>query len=162
MEEIKMGFVNRMLEEAERREYVLEDPREGIKAKIAGGTIDDENDIRLFNYANGPKGKREPSDVYSFLFDYKGKILFVHLMKRLQGNEIHWSFAGNKDLLSEEELDSLREAMKVYAYEGFSLYEWNRLQKKLIDVTFNDKCEVSKATCGLIPAFINDVYLCNI
>ena len=47
-----MGFVNRMLEEDERKEYVLDYPSKGIRGKFIGGTIDDENDVRLFNYAN--------------------------------------------------------------------------------------------------------------
>ncbi len=77
-----MGFVNRMLEENEIKEYVLEYPGKGNKAKAIGGTIDKENDVKLFCYANGPSGKREPSDIYSFIFDYKGKVYYVHLRKK--------------------------------------------------------------------------------
>ncbi len=141
MEEIKMGFVNRMLEEDERREYVLEYPKEGIKAKIVGGTIDDENDIRLFLYANGPEVNREPCDVHSFVFDYKGKIFFVHLKQEIHKNEIHWYFESGKDVLNEKEIESLREAMKVYVYHGFDIRDWNQLQKNPATVTVNDRCE---------------------
>ena len=140
-----MGFVNRMLGEDERREYVLEYPSREVKGKIVGGTIDDEKDVRLFNYANGPKGKMEPCNIYSFLFDYKGKVIFVHLRRELpSGNDVHWYFESEiaKKELSEKELECLREAMKVYAYHGFMTNEWTRLQKNPFSSTENDKCNI--------------------
>ncbi len=140
-----MGFVNRMLEEDERREYVLDYPSKGIRGKFIGGTIDDENDVRLFNYANGHKGKMEPCDIYSFVFDYKGKVFFVHLRQRIPcGNDVHWSFASNSDKnkFTESEIMFLREAMKVYAYHGFMINEWNQLKLNPLAITENDECNI--------------------
>ncbi len=119
-----MGFVNRMLEENERREYVLSYPYEGDRGAFIGGTIDDENDVRLFNYANGPSGKREPCDIYSFVFDYKGKVYYVHLRQEVPcGNDVHWYSACDLSGFNSEQLQSLRDAMKVYAYEGYHIHD---------------------------------------
>ena len=138
-----MGFVNRKLEENEIREYVLDYPRKGKKAKFVGGTIDTENDVRLFYYANGPIGKMEPCDIYSFVFDYKGKVFFINLKEKLLiKNDVHWYLACDVSHFNSEQLQSLREAMKVYAYEGFNIREWNMLMKDSSYITRNDKSNV--------------------
>ena len=138
-----MAFVNRKLEENEIREYVLKWPREGVKARRNGGTIDDENNVRLFCYGNGETNKREPSDYYQFVFDYKGKVYFIELRRKLAvGDVVFWEDGGRYDWtvnrLTEEQKQSLREAMKVYAYEGFDIGEWVRKQKYPNYVCSND------------------------
>ncbi|MGN0317083.1 MAG: hypothetical protein ACI4E1_04010 [Lachnospira sp.] len=117
-----MGFVNRKLEEDEIREYVLAYPRKGVKAAFRGGTIDTENDVRLFCYANGPKGKMEPCDIYSFVFDYKGKVYYINLRKKTSEHVVHWYSACDLVHFNSEQLHSLREAIKVYAYLGYSIH----------------------------------------
>ena len=114
-----MGFVNRRLDENEVREYILEYPRNGEKVRYKGGTIDTENDVRLFCYANGPI--MEPSDIYSFIFDYKRKVFFINLRQELSRNDVHWYSWSGQVNLNEEQLQSLRKAIKVYAYDGFSV-----------------------------------------
>ncbi|MGN0319055.1 MAG: hypothetical protein ACI4E1_14080 [Lachnospira sp.] len=137
-----MGFVNRKLEEDERREYVLDYPMKGKKAKSIGATIDAENDVRILCYANGPIGKREPCDIYSFIFDYKGNVYYVDLRQEICGNDVHWYSACNVSRFNSEQLQSLREAMKVYAYEGFDIWVWNRSIKDPSYITMNDKSNV--------------------
>ncbi len=138
-----MGFVNRMLEENERREYVLGYPSKGKRGAFRGGTIDDENDVRLFNYANGPRGKREPCDIYSFVFDYKGKVYYVHLRQEVPcGNDVHWYSACDMSDFNSEQLHSLRDAMKVYACEGFNLRECMRLKDNPSYITRNDRSNI--------------------
>ena len=137
-----MGFVNRMLEENEIREYVLAYPRKGIKGGFRGGTIDTENDVRLFRYANGSIGKMEPCDIYSFVFDYKGKVFYIDLRQEISGNDVHWYLACDVSRFNSEQLQSLREALKVYAYEGFDIWAWNRSIKDPSYITMNDKSNV--------------------
>lgn len=135
-----MGFVNRKLEENEIREYVLSHPKYGKKMAYRGGTIDAENDVRLFCYGNGPI--MEPSDIYSFVFDYKGKVFYIDLRQEISGNDVHWYLACDLRHFNREQLNSLREGMKVYAYEGFDLREWMRSMKDPSYITFNDRSNV--------------------
>ncbi len=135
-----MGFVNRKLEENEVREYVLGYPDDGKRMAYRGGTIDTENDVRLFCYANGPI--MEPSDIYSFIFDYKGKIFYIDLRQELSGNDVHWYLDCDISHFNSEQLQSLREAMKVYAYEGFEKCEWSSSIKDPSYITMNDKSNV--------------------
>ena len=137
-----MGFVNRKLEENEVREYVLSYPMKGKKAKSIGATIDAENDVRILCYANGPIGKMEPSDIYSFVFDYKGKVFYIDLRQEICGNDVHWYLACDVSHFNNEQLQSLREAMKVYAYEGFDIWVWNRSIKDPSYISMNDKSNV--------------------
>ena len=110
-----MGFVNCALEESERRSY--ETSRMDKAMAFGGGTIDRENDVRLFCYANGPV--REPSDVYSFVFDYKGEVFDIDFVKYWPKHDtIRW-ILHTKKKLNEEQLESLREAMKVFAFIGY-------------------------------------------
>ena len=129
-----MGFVNRKLEENEIREYVLRDPYEGIKGGFRGGTIDTENDVRLFCYANGEIGKMEPCDVYSFVFDYKGKVYYINLRKKISEHVVHWYLACDLRHFNSEQLQSLREAMKVYAYLGYNIHDSLMEINDLVDV----------------------------
>ena len=112
-----MGFVNCALEESERRTY--ETSRMNKAMAFGGGTIDRENDVRLFCYANGPV--REPSDVYSFVFDYKGEVFDVDFVQNWPKHDtVRWiKLRSNKDL-NEEQLKSLREGMKVFAAIGYT------------------------------------------
>ena len=110
-----MGFVNCALEESERRTYRT--PRMRKDMVFWGGTIDRENDVRLFCYANGPV--REPSDVYSFVFDYKGEVFDIDFVQYWPKHDtIQWILHAKKKL-NEEQLESLREAMKVFAVIGY-------------------------------------------
>ena len=140
-----MAFVNRKLEENEIREYVLKWPDEGQTYRCPGATIDDQNDVRLFFYGNGPANKREPSDYYQFVFDYKGEVYFIELRRELLNkNDVHWYFGSHlgKNKLNSEQLQSLREAMKVYAYEGFSMYDWVGKQKDPSYISLNEEGNV--------------------
>ena len=111
-----MGFVNCALEESERRTYRT--PRMSQDMVFGGGTIDRENDVRLFCYANGPV--REPSDIYSFVFDYKGEVFDIEFVKHwLKHDAVRWIKLHSNKELSEEKLESLREAMKVFAVIGY-------------------------------------------
>ena len=101
-----MGFVNRKLEENEIREYVLSHPKYGKKMAYRGGTIDEENDVRLFCYGNGPI--MEPSDIFSFVFDYKGKVFYIDLKKEISGNDVHWYLACDVSRFNSTQLQSLR------------------------------------------------------
>ena len=112
-----MGFVNCALEEREERTYKTSRMYE--ERIFGGGTIDRENDVRLFCYANGPV--REPSDVYSFVFDYKGEVFDVDFVQDWPKHDtVRWIKVYSNKNLNEEQLKSLREAMKVYAYNGYS------------------------------------------
>ena len=60
-----MAFVNDKLREEERKEYNI--PYTSKVKSFYGGTIDRENDIKLFLLSNGPV--MEPSDKFTFVFD---------------------------------------------------------------------------------------------
>ncbi len=113
-----MGFVNCALEKSERRSY--ETSRMDDAMAFGGGTIDRENDVRLFCYANGPV--REPSNVYSFVFDYKGEVFDIDFVQYWPKHDtVRWiKLHSNKDL-NEEQLKSLREAMKVFVVTGYDI-----------------------------------------
>ena len=111
-----MGFVNCALEESERRTY--ETSRMNKAMAFGGGTIDLENDVRLFCYANGPV--REPSDIYSFVFDYRGEVFDIDFYQSwLNHDTVDWKIKYSDKDLNKEQLESLREAMKVFAVIGY-------------------------------------------
>ena len=111
-----MGFVNCALEESERRTYRTPGMRKDMV--FWGGTIDRENDVRLFCYANGPV--MEPSDVYSFVFDYKGEVFDINFYQSwLNHDTVDWKIMSTNKDLNKEQLESLREAMKVFAVIGY-------------------------------------------
>ncbi len=111
-----MEFVNCALEESERRTY--ETSRMNKAMAFGGGTIDRENDVRLFCYANGPV--REPSDIYSFVFDYKGEVFDIDFGQNWPKHDtVRWIKLHTNKKLNEEQLESLREAMKVFAFIGY-------------------------------------------
>ena len=111
-----MEFVNCALEESERRTY--ETSRMNKAMAFGGGTIDRENDVRLFCYANGPV--REPSDIYSFVFDYKGEVFDIDFGQNWpKYDTVRWIKLHTNKKLNEEQLESLREAMKVFAFIGY-------------------------------------------
>lgn len=62
----------------------------------------------------------EPSDIYSFVFDYKRKVFFINLKQEVSRNDVHWYSCSDLRKLNEEQLQSLRKAIKVYAFDGFS------------------------------------------
>ncbi len=93
------------------------------------GTIDRENDIRLFNYGNGPVD--EPSDLYQFIFDYKGIPLKVESKQVLKDWDVFWrgcSIEQVEDFPYDyaDVKQALRDAMKVYAYRGYDFMEMNK------------------------------------
>ena len=113
-----MGFVNCALEESERRTYRTPSMRQDMV--FWGGTIDRENDVRLFCYANGPV--REPSDIYSFVFDYKGEVFDIDFGQNWPKHDtVRWIKLHTNKKLNEEQLESLREAMKVFAVIGYDI-----------------------------------------
>lgn len=114
-----MAFENCKLEEEEQREYII--PYTNEKVEFGGGTIDRKNNIRLYMYANGPI--MEPSDEFSFVFDYKGVVMYPTLRRELKGDDVSWYLIVPDGVDSDETiLDAFREAMKVYAYEGYRRY----------------------------------------
>ena len=128
-----MGFVNCALEESERRAYRTS--RMDKAMAFGGGTIDRENDVRLFCYANGPV--REPSDIYSFIFDYKGEVFDIDFVKYWPKHDtVRWIKLRSIKDLNEEQLESLREAMKVYADIGYDIC------RKMMDHCNNVNVEV--------------------
>ena len=69
----------------------------------------------------------------------------MHLRQRIPcGNDVHWSFASNSDknIFTESEIMFLREVMKVYAYHGFMINEWNQLKLNPLAITENDECNI--------------------
>lgn len=119
-----MAFKNCKLSDDELRKYEPGYPWLQKEFIPTGGTIDRENDIRLFKYGNGPV--REPSDLYQFIFDYKGTPLKVQLRQELKGNDVYWrncqiECVNDFKYDYDEVKQVLRDAMKVYAYVGFTL-----------------------------------------
>ncbi len=115
-----MAFVNDKLRDEERKEYKIP-YTEKVKA-FCGGTIDRENDIKLFYLSkylsNGPV--MEPSDKYKFLFDYKGDVKFPTLKQIVKGNDISWYLVYSDGLNDNPDaLQALREALIVYAANGY-------------------------------------------
>ena len=111
-----MSFTNCMLEESERREYWV--TQIGKMVKFEGGTIDRDRDIRLHMCYNGPV--REMSDEYTFIFDYKGKIMTPVLKQEIKKNNIYW-YSVTLDKIDHDEtiLHAFREAIVAYAVEGY-------------------------------------------
>lgn len=118
-----MPFFNCELNQNEFREYEPGYPFMGKAFIPYGGTIDRKNDLRLFKYGNGPL--REPSNNFQFIFDYKGTPLKIQLKRILNDNYVHWSncFIEHVEKFEydyEDVIRALRDAMKVYAYTGYS------------------------------------------
>ena len=137
-----MAFVNRKLEENEIREYKLHYPERIGHPKSA--TIDAESDIRLFCYALDSMYRREPSDIFYFIFDYKGKVFYLDLRRGLKENDVYWYLEYPSDIkkFNSEQLQSLREAMKVYGYRGFNIYDWVGKQKDPSYISLNEEGNV--------------------
>jgi len=150
-----MGFVNRELKENEKRQYQLEYPRCNLKFrdkiyKFDGGTIDDENDIRIFIYGDamisGPD-YRELNDqhIKYGLMDYKNEVLYFTVRKTYRnGDDVYWSI-DQKEWLSEldaEKINILKDALYIYHDEG---YNFRSLMKKQKDSEYrlpNDRGDV--------------------
>ena len=120
-----MGFINSRLSEDEIREYDIPEYR---KFKFGGGTIDREKGIRLFKYANGPGDIRDPSNLFDFVFDWDGCVMFVGLKRKLENSTISWSLdyldiPESTQLERSEVIEELRQAMKVYGYEGYRYFK---------------------------------------
>ena len=139
-----MAFVNRILGKEEIREYTVNIMGRKVTGKIDSGTIDSENDARLFCYANGTLNKKEPCDIYSFIFDYKGKVFYLDLRRRLKENDVYWYLEYPSDIkkFNSEQIQILREAMKVYALEGFVVGRAERKQKDPTYIAPNEKVTV--------------------
>ena len=111
-----MAFVNDELRDEERKEYSI--PYTKKKKAFYGGTIDRENDIKLFYLSNGPV--MEPSNKYKFIFDYKGAVKYPTLVKVVKDYDVTW-YLFHSDGLDKDPaaIQALREAFKVYAYLGY-------------------------------------------
>lgn len=111
-----MTFVNDKLRDEERKEYSI--PYTRKTKTFYGGTIDRENDIKLFYLSNGPV--MEPSDKFTFVFDYKGIVKYPTLVRSEKDNDICW-YLYNSDGLQDnpDALQALREALIVYAADGY-------------------------------------------
>lgn len=127
-----MAFENCRLNEDEKRSYNPGYPwQEWLHGEFMpdAGTIDRENDIRLFKYGNGPVD--EPSDLYQFIFDYKGIPLKVQFQQVLKDWDVYW-YGGyiepNKVFPYDikDVMQALRDAMMVYAYRGYDFMEMNK------------------------------------
>lgn len=111
-----MAFVNDKLRDEERKEYKIP-YTEKVKA-FYGGTIDRENDIRLFYLSNGPV--MEPSDKFTFVFDYKGIVKYPTLVRSEKDNDIRWYLYNSYGMQDNPDaLQALREALIVYAANGY-------------------------------------------
>lgn len=136
-----MAFKNCELNDNELRKY---DPGYPWQEWLHGefmpraGTIDRENDIRLFKYGNGPVD--EPSDLYQFIFDYKGIPFQVQLGRVLEDWDVHWRgccFLNEIDGLEYDHdavMQALRDAMTVYAYGGYGSVKTN--EKVTVHIEF--------------------------
>lgn len=126
-----MAFENCRLSDDELRKYDPGYPwQEWLHGEFmpGAGTIDRENDIRLFKYGNGPVD--EPSDLFQFIFDYKGIPLKVESKKVLGEHDVYWrgcSIERVKDFPYDYEdvKQALRDAMTVYAFDGYHFKEEN-------------------------------------
>lgn len=129
-----MAFENCKLEEEEQREYII--PYTNEKVEFGGGTIDRKNNIRLYMYANGPI--MEPSDEFSFIFDYKGTVMYPTLRRELIGDDVSWYLIVPDGVDSDETiLDAFREAMRVYKHVGYKSFLttcWN--EKGIVNIKF--------------------------
>lgn len=128
-----MSFVNRELEESEQREYILKhtshpyrDPSHRIT--FSGGTIDDENDVRLFIYGDargvGPDFVEITDLQIKYgLMDYKGEVFFFKVRQKYVQWEVHWSVDYPSWLreLGDEKIEYLREALRAYGIEGYAI-----------------------------------------
>lgn len=147
-----MGFENRPLEENEKKEYEITFPDEmkGEKIIFSGGTINTTDDVKLFCYANKSVGKvNRPDDwrlgIHYFLFDYKGKVIFIRLRRRYTSmGDVIWRFANIEEgkKLEKEEIESLKRAMKVYACKGYNRVDWNAKMKDTSYVSINEKTAI--------------------
>lgn len=126
-----MAFENCELNENELRSYIPGYPWQSWlhgEFMPSVGTIDRENDIRLLKYGNGLVD--EPSDLFQFVFDYKGFPLRVESKKVLGEHDVYWcgcSIEHVKDFPYdyEEVKQALRDAMTVYAFGGYHFKEEN-------------------------------------
>lgn len=130
-----MAFKNCELNENDRREYNPGYPYMDEVFKPQGGTIDFENNIRLFNYGNGPVD--EPSDLYQFILDYKGFPLEVEFKQILCENDVYWRGCSIKQVKDfpydyKDVIQTLRDALKVYAYVGYSFSTLMQMNEKAI------------------------------
>lgn len=102
-----MAFVNRELQEEEQREYKLKEKVRGFKdynyiAKFDGGTIDDENDIRMFIYGEPRRleGRsireidawEDPTDYFTRfgILDFKGEVLYFTAIIEVVDYDVKW------------------------------------------------------------------------
>lgn len=133
-----MAFENCRLNDDEKRSY---DPGYPWQEWLHGefmpgvGTIDRENDIRLFKYGNGPVD--EPSDLFQFIFDYKGFPLRVQFRQAVKKDDVYWCDCGIERVKDfpydyEDVKQSLRDAMKVYAFIGYSSSTVMKINEKTI------------------------------
>lgn len=144
----KMHFVNRKLEEYERREYTVDYPREEI-IWFSGGTIDAENNVKLFLYATWLTGATDLPDesqkgLHYFIFDYKGvawSIVLRQIFPYPGEWTLKWKLEYNS-ILREEELYALAEALKVFAVDGYDSSDAIRHQKNPEYRSMNEKYKV--------------------
>ena len=112
-----MGFVNRELKENERREYVLKEKVKDYKysnyiAKFDSGTIDNENDVRMFIYGDAMKSYESPFwDMNDFhtkygILDYKGEVIYFTAEVYSNDGNLSWYV---KEFYTDEKIDEKEE-----------------------------------------------------
>lgn len=115
-----MAFKFSELKEDEYRTYTLTMwPRAGETITPHGGIIDNENNIRLIYYGNGPY--REASKEYQFIFDYKGKAMNINIGEDIKGNDIYYSLL---EIKGNESIDV--NIIKPFLREAICLFGHNR------------------------------------
>ena len=137
-----MGFVNRRFEESEKRSYKVD----GEEISLGRGTIDAERDIRLIDYDDHQLEFGNPGNkYYRFVFDWKGHVIPVALQRVWvkEYSVISWSVYGvfgfvrlpeEIEHMRTEILEDLREAVKVFKFEGWSKYPARTQLRKDLEV----------------------------
>ena len=121
-----MAFKNRRIGKDERREYNVEYFDElayrGTKSEsFSSGTVDDENNIWLLTF--GQLGDPMDNEEWEgFIFDYNGEIFYLYLRYELgEGDTITWYDLESDRPLDDKQMQSLRDAFRVYKRNGTSL-----------------------------------------
>lgn len=124
-----MAFVNDRLREDEVREYRLSEYK---TIKPGALTIDREKDLRLF-YNGHPQEDRVTS---FFVFDWKGTIIQATLDRILKEHSVLWKLRAidipyETGLTKNEVLEELRNAMKVFGLNGYSIVKYDPVETEI-------------------------------
>lgn len=129
-----MSFENRILKEEEKRNYIVTEDNKQEQVRFRVGTIDAENDIRLF-WIGRVGDWMEPSTTSRFLYDYKGKVFELVMKYEIIGpRDISWKCIEGVERLNQEQREGLRQAFYTYKKHGFNMMEYE--EKITVKVEF--------------------------